>query len=108
MATAKQIEANQRNAQKSTGPKTEAGKAAVRHNAVKHGAMASAVVIPFLENDADWEAHRQGTLESPNPQGHLETVLAERVAMLFWQRGRATRFEREAFPYSNYAAKKIA
>jgi len=37
MTTQKQIKANRQNAQKSTGPKTDEGKAAVSQNAVKHG-----------------------------------------------------------------------
>jgi hypothetical protein len=37
MASPRQIEANRRNAQKSTGPRTQAGKARSRLNAVKHG-----------------------------------------------------------------------
>ncbi len=37
MASQRQIEANRRNAQKSTGPKTQAGKARSRLNARKHG-----------------------------------------------------------------------
>src|SRR4051794_5423883 len=40
MATAAQIEANRRNAQKSCGPKTDAGKAKTRLNALKHGGRA--------------------------------------------------------------------
>jgi hypothetical protein len=36
MATAKQLQANRSNAQKSTGPKTEAGKSTARFNALKH------------------------------------------------------------------------
>jgi hypothetical protein len=41
MATPAQIEANRRNARKSTGPKTAAGKAASSRNAVIHGLTAS-------------------------------------------------------------------
>jgi hypothetical protein len=41
MSTTKQIQANQANAQKSTGPRTEAGKAASARNAFTHGLSAS-------------------------------------------------------------------
>lgn len=44
MATDKQIAANQANAQKSTGPKTDGGKLAVSKNAMKHGALSSVAV----------------------------------------------------------------
>ena len=39
MTTKKHAAANKRNAQKSTGPKTEAGKAASAQNAIKHGIL---------------------------------------------------------------------
>jgi len=47
VATAAQIEANRRNAQKSTGPKTERGKARARRNAITHG-MTARTAIPGL------------------------------------------------------------
>ncbi len=95
MASEKQIEANRRNALRSTGPRTEEGKAVVSRNAVRHGLTAqAAAVVPLLESEEEWEAHRLGTLESLRPEGHLETVLAERVAVLLWRLGRVTRYER--------------
>jgi hypothetical protein len=62
---------------------------------LRHGATAETVVIPLLENAEDWETHRDGVLESLKPSGHLETVLAERVAVLLWRLGHTSRYERE-------------
>ncbi len=44
MASENQVEANRRNAAKSTGPKTAQGKQVVRMNALKHGLRAERVV----------------------------------------------------------------
>ena len=46
MATEKQIQANRNNAKKSTGPRTEQGKAASSQNALKHGLLARDAVLP--------------------------------------------------------------
>jgi len=45
MTSDKQIEANRRNARKSTGPQTPEGKAKVAQNAVKHGLLAEHILI---------------------------------------------------------------
>ncbi len=45
MATQSQINANRRNAQKSTGPKTPEGKAKSRRNALQHGLTAKACMF---------------------------------------------------------------
>ena len=44
-----QLAANRRNAGASTGPRTAEGKAASRWNALKHGALAQAVIPPPLD-----------------------------------------------------------
>ncbi len=59
MATARQILANQHNAQKSTGPVTEAGKAHSRANALKHGLTGGGTVLTPAQ-----EAAVQQRLES--------------------------------------------
>jgi hypothetical protein len=46
MATIKQMEANQRNALQSTGPKTAEGKAVVALNAMKHGLLLREFLLP--------------------------------------------------------------
>ena len=50
MATAAQIEANRRNAKRSTGPKSDEGKDRVRCNAIKHG-LTACTIMPVLPNE---------------------------------------------------------
>jgi hypothetical protein len=68
VASDAQIRANRLNAQRSTGPQTENGKRAVRYNALKHGLLAEASLLP---------GHR--TLP-PSRRGATRTVRARRRA----------------------------
>src|SRR5438874_542664 len=95
MTSVKQTAANRANARKSTGPKTELGKDISRLNAVKHGGLSPLPVLPEVEARDAWQAHLNGTLTSLQPSGHLEMVLAERVALILWRMNRVARFERE-------------
>jgi hypothetical protein len=63
-------------------------------------------VVPGLEKAEDWEEHRDGVLESLSPEGHLELVLAERVALLSWRLHRVTRYERETIALSQEKAEE--
>ncbi len=75
------IAANRRNALRSTGPKTEEGKAASRGNAFKHGLTGEGVVIP--EGDAAEVARRaEGLAAELAPAGLLGRVLVDRMALL--------------------------
>ena len=82
------------------GPATQEGKEVVRWNATRHGIRSPAPVIPGVEKVEDWEEHRVGILESLSPEGHLEEVLAERVALLSWRLNRVTRYETETIALS--------
>ena len=55
MTSYRQIEANRRNALRSTGPRTDAGKQVSRRNAVRHGLTAE-TVIGALEDAEDYNA----------------------------------------------------
>jgi hypothetical protein len=96
MSTQKQVNANRQNAKKSTGPKTDKGKAAVSKNAVKHGLFAKEAVITG-ENAADYEAYRDEFLAEMKPVGAIETMLAERFVSLAWRLMRAQRMQNQAF-----------
>ena len=103
MATQRQIEANRQNCHSSTGPRTEAGKAASSANALSHGlTAASTVVLPEEDTDA-FERLRQGVIADLEPAGALQEALAQRVAVLLWRLDRATRLEAELFVHGQLA-----
>ena len=94
MATAAQIEANRRNAQKSSGPKTEKGKARVRCNALKHG-MTARTIMPGLTHE-DPDQLREKTLRLINdlqPSNEAELDQVRQAARLTLAIERADRFE---------------
>ena len=95
MATRKQIEANRRNAQQSTGPRTTQGKATSRLNALRHGLLSEALVVPGLERPEDWTAFRDAILGSLEPIGGLEELLAQKVIAAAWRLSRVERYERD-------------
>ena len=94
MSTKAQIKANQQNAQKSTGPQTAEGKAAVSQNAVKHGLFAESVING--ENPADYELYHDQFLAELAPVGMVESMLAGRFVSLSWRLQRAERIQNQA------------
>jgi hypothetical protein len=80
MATDKQIEANRRNASKSTGPRSETGKARSRMNARRHG-LASVLdgTKPDVMLDLNSLAHRFAQIEAE--RARLCQQLEEHLAM---------------------------
>ena len=94
MTTLAKIEANQRNAELSTGPRTVEGKAVVARNATRHGIFSAVPVIPG-ECPEEWDTHRAGVVNSLAPEGLLEVNLAERAALLLWRLQRLARYESE-------------
>jgi hypothetical protein len=94
MATAAQNEANRRNAQKSTGPKTDDGKDRVRRNAFKHG-MTARTIVPVLpqENAKELEDRTQQAITAMKPRNPLELDLVRRAVRLSWAIDRVERAE---------------
>ena len=80
----------------STGPNSRRGKAVSNRNSSKHGILSDApVVVEIGEDYNEWERHRVGTIESLGAEGHIEIVLAERIANLLWRLKRLERYETE-------------
>ncbi|MHC4749857.1 MAG: hypothetical protein ACYTFW_08275 [Planctomycetota bacterium] len=90
-----QINANQQNSQKSTGPRTAEGKATVSQNAVKHGLFGSEAVIKG-ENEADFDLFSKEMLAEFAPVGFMESMLAGRVVSLWWRLKRLERIQNQA------------
>ena len=92
MTSQKQIEANRRNAAKSTGPKTAKGTQIARMSALKHGFQAEHVVIPG-EDPEEFEALFRGLEEHYQPVGLVEGLLVERIAHWNWHLQRVSLIE---------------
>ena len=92
MTSQLQVKANQRNALKSTGPRSDAGKDRARWNAMSHGLRATLPIVPG-ESSSEWQGFREGVLDDLKPVGVLERELAERVALLSWRMRRVTASE---------------
>jgi len=77
-------EANRLNAQKSTGPITDEGKARASQNAVKHGLTASSPVL-LDEDPAEFEAFAAELRADLRPRTAMQRVLVERIIFVSWK-----------------------
>lgn len=92
----RRIQANRRNALRSTGPKTARGKRAVSRNAITHGVLAREVVITAgdgEESQEEFHAFVESVCEHYKPVGPVEGMFVERIAICWWRLGRAIRAE---------------
>ena len=96
MSTQSKIEANRRNAQKSTGPRTPSGKAVASMNAVKHGLAARMPVVPG-ESEAEFQAYTERWLDDLKPAGPMQEFLAERIISISWRLRRVGQIEAGLF-----------
>jgi len=96
MATAKQIAANRRNAQKSTGPKTPRGKAAIRFNNLRHGTRSKSSVLPG-ESLAELDIIQHKLYRTCRPATPEHRYWIDRLAIATWKLGFWKRAEAAAF-----------
>ena len=90
--TPAKIAANRRNAQKSTGPRTAAGKAISKLNALKHGVLAQSVVVrghQIKESPHEFKKLCQEFYTSLSPVGPLEEMLVDQIIQAAWRLRRA-------------------
>jgi hypothetical protein len=96
MSSLKQIEANRRNALKSTGPTTPEGKERSRCNAIRHGLTAE-TVIAALEDAEDYQAFEAAVIADYDAESAVERELVLRLASVLWRLRRATGIETALF-----------
>ncbi|HEY1851641.1 MAG TPA: hypothetical protein VGG60_11495 [Candidatus Binataceae bacterium] len=92
MSSDRQIVANRLNARHSTGPRTAVGMARASSNALKHGLTGKHIVLPG-ENPRHYDAFREGLIESLDPIGDLEGLLADKIIADAWRVRRVPIFE---------------
>ena len=98
MTSEKKIEANRRNALKSTGPRTQVGRDVVRLNALKHGLLSQEVLLPGEDGEALRELE-EGLRAGLQPVGELENLLVEQVIAAYWRLRRLRRVETGIFAW---------
>ncbi|MBV9266892.1 MAG: hypothetical protein JO061_12055, partial [Acidobacteriaceae bacterium] len=84
MSTPAQIAANQKNAQLSTGPTSETGKAKSSLNAVKTGLTGRTVLLPG-DDAALYESHVAQFVKHFEPTGEQEQNLVQSLADTEWR-----------------------
>ncbi len=90
MTSKKQITANRKNAQKSTGAKTERGKENSKMNALKHGLTAREILLPG-ENEMHFKELRKALRREYKPETATQEVCFRQVVLSAWSLLRAAK-----------------
>ena len=94
MTSFRQIEANRRNALRSTGPTTEGGKRRSRQNALRHG-LSAETVVEIVEDVDDYRGFEAAIIADYDARTAVERELVLRLASVLWRLRRATMIEAE-------------
>jgi hypothetical protein len=106
MSTIRQIEANRRNAQKSTGPTSVTGKAASSMNALKSGIHAKSLVLPS-EKLADLDQLIADYYQRHNPATPEARFYLDEVIHCEWLLRRYRTAETQMWDYENESSFSI-
>jgi hypothetical protein len=91
----KEVQARKKNAQHSTGPRTEAGKVRVSMNALKYGLycdrLSYAAMVLLGEDPDEYTKILNGLIASLAPQNEHQHMMVEDLALLRWERCRNQR-----------------
>jgi hypothetical protein len=92
---------------KSTGPRTPAGKLASSGNSLKHGLAAPRLIIPG-ENPSAFEALLADLLAEHQPASPTEELLVREIAQSWWLTQRALRFQNDCFTAEGVDQKRLS
>jgi hypothetical protein len=70
---------------RSGGPRTNEGKAITRLNATKSGIYSVTPIVPAFERESEWQAHHAGVFADLQPEGYMQEIIAERIAIKSWR-----------------------
>jgi hypothetical protein len=87
--------ANRANAAKSTGPKTDEGKAISALNAFQHGVCSEATILPG-ESELELEMLTAELADDYQPRGAIEQLLVGRLVSIAWKLRRLSMAEMDA------------
>jgi hypothetical protein len=96
------LEANRINAKKSTGPRRTD---TVKHNAIKHGLLTKVIRFKNEQEESEFKKFRHELRADRRPEGAIETMLVEEVAMCWWKLRTATDVELKEFKARRNGAK---
>ena len=92
-ASAAQLAANRANALRSTGPRSPEGRSVSRLNARRHGLRAASALLLPSESKVAWQTLVAELQADLKPEGEVEDLLVERIAVAVWKLRRAAVFE---------------
>jgi hypothetical protein len=96
MTTPARIDANRRNALKSTGPRTPHGKAQTSRNAFKHGLRSKSALLPGEDPGEFYDFLDRLGAEFP-PASPSQEMLLDQMAAAYWKLARLQRIERAVY-----------
>lgn len=100
VSDSRRIEANRRNAKRSTGPRTKDGKSRSSRNAAKHGLLAQSPI--FDEDPQEFIAFAERLSGQLAPEGPVEEALVNQIVDFLWRLKRVPRIEAALLNHSDY------
>jgi hypothetical protein len=104
----RKLEANRRNAKKSMGPKTSAGKLMSSWNSTKHGLLSKVLPSIYGQHTRQFTRLLSALRQNLQPVGTLEEVLVEKIAQEYWRLGVAAWQEWNTLESEVHAFEKTA